>query len=302
MIHADSGNGEGFYWDFVPFQSVQRQPDGHWIIRLSPGATIPRDYGTAVAGNGPSTAPWGALLRDAVGIPAAGTYFSGATFVGAVFADAFVDVQPVSVVVAEAPHIETLRSDWAAFFGARWLEHKTIAPPQQPRTVHNLINRIAANQANPVQKNGGWGVELGFTPENSNASFLLDGRIDQLVVAPAVAPDHHTLMGREFQGKNPALVNARTTAHETVHFWVHAQRCLGGGSACQPTSSAAFTDDRGHCLNDVQYDNSAFTCLLHQPAGANNLDSANVHMHYRIVNGSPDSEYLVIRTAAEPGR
>ncbi len=108
-----------------------------------------------------------------------------------------------------------------------------------------------------------------------NASFIFDKRISDLAVRPAIARNG-AQMGLEYRGTNSAVVNARTTAHETVHFWVRTLR-------------QGLTDDQGHCLAGLQYDDPMLTCLMHQPGGANGLDSASIHMHYVLVNGLIDS-------------
>jgi hypothetical protein len=158
----------------------------------------------------------------------------------------------------------------------------------------NTLHRIAASEGPPIHvaaHNGmpaGWGVELGVTTVagGNNVSFVFEKRIDGLSSAPAVGPGG-VLMGAEYRNTNSAVVNARTTAHETVHFWVRSQR-------------PGVTDQQGHCTSQQQYDDPSLTCLMHQPAGANGLDSAQIHMHYINRPTGTDSEYLIIRRAPDP--
>jgi len=295
LIHADTGNGEGFYSDLVLFKSVQRDASGQWMIEvdgdpLHGGTAIPRDYGTAVA---PLPAvPWALAIRDAVGIPGAGTYSTDSGLLLPLLQASFVDIKPITTAVSEVPFVESLdtsptqaTSNTAAIFYAnRWFENVESALPRHARP--NVFHRIAARASDPVPPSrGGWGVELGATyvAGGGSASLVFAGRIDQVSVGPVIAPNG-AAMGREYQGRNAAIVNSRTTAHETVHFWVHALR--------------SGTDEQGHCLQ-VQYDN-ALTCLLHRAAGATGLDDPTAHLHYVHSGSSTDSEYMIIRQAADP--
>jgi hypothetical protein len=295
LIHADTGNGEGFYSDLVLFKSVQRDANGQWMIEvdsdpLHGGAVVPRDYGTAVAPL--PTVPWALAIRDAVGIPGAGTYSADSGILSPLLQSSFVDIKPIATAIAEVPFVESLDTSptqatsnaGAIFYANRWFENVDIAPGRRARP--NVFHRIAARVSDPVPPSrGGWGVELGATwvAGGSNASVIFGGRIDELSVGPVIAPNG-AAMGREYQGKNAAIVNSRTTAHETVHFWIHDQR--------------PGTDTQGHC-QQVQYDNT-LTCLLHRAAGATGLDDPAAHLHYVQLGSSTDSEYMIIRQAVDP--
>lgn len=298
LIHADVGLGEGFYWEIVYFKSVQHDPSGAWTITVDSdpaltGQGIAHDYGTSVGGAQPQNyLPWASLLRDAVGVVGADTYTAVPTFVAPTLGDAFVEIKGIAVVVDEVPHLDVvpLLPDNIQY-SDHWFEN---AQGTLRKAVPNTLHRIAASEGPPLHvpaHNGmpaGWGVDLGVTTVGggNNVSFIFDKRIDDLSVAPAVGP-RGVLMGAEYQNTNAAVVNARTTAHETVHFWVRSQR-------------QGITDPQGHC-NTQQYDDPSLTCLMHQPAGANGLDSARIHMHYmKLPTGTVDSEYLIIRAATDP--
>jgi hypothetical protein len=298
LIHADAGLGDGFYWEIVYFRSVQHASTGNWTITVDsdPGLTgqgITHDYGTSVGGaRAPSYLPWAPLLGDAIGVVDADTYLATTAFVGPTLADAFVEMHQVPILIDEVPHLDNVPPlPNNIQFSDHWFEHSQgVTHAATP----NVLHRVAASQSPPVQvaaQNGmpaGWGVELGVTVigGGSNVSFIFDQRITELSAGPVVGP-HGILMGAQYQNTNSAVVNARTTAHETVHFWVRSQR-------------QGVTDTQGHC-HAAQYDEPTFTCLMHQPAGANGLDSANIHMHYFTTSaGTVDSEYLIIRRADDP--
>jgi hypothetical protein len=292
LIHADSGQGEGYYWEIVYFKGVGRNAAGQWHISVDSDAAlsgqgIARDYGTSVGGaHAPNYYPWASLVRDAIGIIDAGTYTAATSFVEPTLADAFVEMKEVPVVIDAVPHLDNVPPlPDSIQYADHWFEH---SEGSSHHAMPNTFHRIAANQNLPVHVPGAWTFDLGVTivGGGNNASFIFDQRIDDLAAGRAFAPDG-TLLGPQYRNTSAAVVNARTTAHETVHFWIRSQR-------------TGITDSQGHCQAD-QFDDPALTCLMHQAAGANGLDSASIHMHYLLLaNGGVDSEYMIIRNANDP--
>jgi hypothetical protein len=88
-------------------------------------------------------------------------------------------------------------------------------------------------------------------------------------------------MGTEYIGFDPLVINGETTAHETVHFWVHT-----GGPK-----------NDGHCL-DVSYRNSQLNCLMHKDYQGPGHADGIVDLHY--LQHGADSEYMTVRRAADP--
>lgn len=298
LIHADAGFGEGFYWEIVYFRGMQRDATGRWNITVDAdpnltGQPLTRDYGTAVGGaHAASYLPWAPLLRDAVGIIGDGTYSASTAFVDSTLGDAYVEMHQLPVIIDEVPHLDNVPGlPDNIQYSDHWFEHsQATTHTANPNVLHRVaanqspLFRIAAQQGTPA----GWGFDVGATIVGGghNVSFIFDQRIMDLSVGPVVGP-RGILLGAQYQNTNSAVVNARTTAHETVHFWVRQQR-------------PGITDAQGHC-QAVQYDDSSLTCLMHEAAGANGLDSAHIHMHYLVrPGGVADSEYLIIRSAADP--
>ena len=279
LVHADSGNGEGFYSEVVTFSSLLQTPNGLWIVRIDPNACLVNGYG---APNSLSAGSPVDATRDGIGVVAAGAYAANDMYTPPLFASAFVDLQPGRVSVSETPYVREMNLSSALLYSYRWFESGTrngVVTISDPNTFH----RIAATQSPAVQIGTGWGAELGATVVDggTNFSYVWDQRIQDLTAGSAISPAG-ILMGREYAGLDPSRVNGETTAHETVHFWVHDP--LGA-------------DGHGHCLQ-TSWRNPQLNCLMHEPYPGPGLDDGLVDVHYAF-NGA-DSEYMTIRRAVDP--
>lgn len=115
----------------------------------------------------------------------------------------------------------------------------------------------------------------------SNSSLICVQRIDDVVAGRVTNPATGTVIGAEYAGLDATVVNGETTAHETVHFWVHT-----GG-----------VDSNGHC-SQVSYRSSTLNCLMHQPYRGAGLADGVVDLHY--AQHGADSEYMTVRRTSDP--
>jgi hypothetical protein len=280
LIHADSGIGEGFYFDFVTFKSTHQRSNGKWVIDIDPASEFSRDYG--------APPPQGAanqyleLMRDGVGIVDAGTYEVNQAYLAPLFTTMFVDMKPARQTVTEVPYVPQFDDTERILFAGRWLQDGTATSVTGRKANPNVFHRIGGTQSPIKIVPGGYGAELGVTSVggNANDSLIFDKRIQDLASGQVFTPTG-LLMGSDYIGLDPFVINGETTAHETVHFWVHA-----GG-----------VDNQGHC-SEVSYRDPQLNCLMHTDYhGAGHADGI-VDLHY-LLNGA-DSEYMTVRRASDP--
>jgi hypothetical protein len=282
LVHADSGGGEGFYFDFVTFRAVTQTSTGLWTIQTDPGpaSTLARDYGTR-----PSTsASWVTdIKRDAVGIVGSGMFEPDRSYMSSLFNSTYVDLAQVPQAITEVPYVAEITNEQRTYFASNWLQQGTAANAYLRVAGPNVLHRVAGAQAPMVNTGHGWGAELGVTGVGggTNNSFILVKRIEDLVAGSVVSPTGAPI-GPEYSGLDPIVVNGEVTAHETVHFWVH-----------QPAGS----DGHGHCL-EVSYRDPNLNCLMHEPYSGAGLADGLVDLHY--LQHGADSEYMTIRRAADP--
>jgi hypothetical protein len=279
LVHADTGGGEGYYSEFATFHALEQDGTG-WSVRINSG--LQHDFGPATP---PTTNALQALQQDGVGVVDAGTFDPADGYVAPLFSEMFTDIVPLPpLAVAEVPFVAELPPAAKVFFSSRWLQHAknlnvTIRHPED-----DVLHRITVRQTAlvPPQQSGPYGAELGVTSVSGgvNFSLLCIGRIEDLVVGNVHDPVGN-LVGHEYVGLLGAVVKGETTAHETVHFWVHA-----GG-----------VDGSGHCLAE-RWQHDGLNCLLHRPYAGSGIADGLVDLHYE--NHGNDSEYMTVRRAADP--
>jgi hypothetical protein len=285
LIHADTGLGEGYYFDFVKFNALQQTPSGDWLVETHPTTPVPRDYGATPAGGGSSPAL--NAMRDAIGVVATSTYKTNPTLTAPLFATMFVDVRPAAAVVTEVPNVATLDDVTRIYLASRWLEQGAAVNQFVRRADPNVFHRIAATQTKlvPDPQTGCSGAELGVTSVSggSNHSYVLVKRIEDLVAG--VVPDRicGRRVGQEYFNAPAFIVNGEVTAHETAHWWVHSAR-------------VSSMDAQGHCIHTRYLDSKE--CLMHRPYAGPGLYDGEVLLHYE-VNGA-DSEYMWVRRDPDP--
>lgn len=288
LVHAESGLGEGFYFDFVKFESIQRKPNGRWFIATAPDSPVPRDYGAP--DNIPSSS-FLKVIRDGVGVVSAGTFETNPSYAGPLFASMFVELRPIASAVTEVPYlaeVQVRNSPVGTFFANHWLQQGVrTANHITSRPDSNVFHRIAARQAPLVRQQGFCsGAQLGATNVGgeSNYSYIFDQRI-QDVAAGAVTDSIAGCppVGVEYLNAPVFTLNGETTAHETVHFWIRTAR--------QPDM-----DGQGHCSRPRYLD--ATNCLMHTPYAGPELYDGQVLLHYDM-NGA-HSEYMWVRRDPDP--
>jgi len=287
LIHADRGQGEGFYFDFVTFHSLEQDADGAWSIRVN--GTVPRDYGElhdpqqATQGQNPITD----VMRDAIGVVGAGTFDPVDDLVNPLFETMFVEVRDTPpLVVAEVPYIPELRYQTALYFSSQWLENGMTINAFSRHVNPNVFHRMTVTQTPLVRdaQTGRRGAELGVTlvGGGSNYSLILVQRVADITagrIPDPLAPSG--LAGQEYLNLFAPRVEGEVTAHETVHFWVHT-----GGS-----------DGHGHCAHQ-RWQHDGLNCLMHVPYAGPGLGDGLVDLHYE--NHGGNSEYITVRQAADP--
>jgi hypothetical protein len=271
LVHADSGNGEGFYADLVMFKTLTQQANGQWMVEVDATTPLPRAYGAPTTRN-----PIDRLRRDGVGIASSGVYEPNAAYVASLFASMFVDVVPARQTVSDVPYVRELDQVQRIYYASRWLQDATSPNRYSTLTNPNVYHRIGATQSPLVAKAGGVGAELGVTSVTggSNHSFVFVQRIEDLAAARLGT------VGAEYGGLSSVVINAETTTHETVHLWVHDRGA----------------DGSGHCV-EVAY-RSGLNCLMHTPYIGPGLADGLVELHY--VQHGADSEYMTVRRALDP--
>jgi hypothetical protein len=279
FVHADTGGGEGFYSEFATFHALEQKSAGQWAIRINSG--LQHDYGAAM----PPQVAVLVVQQDGVGVVDEGTFGPSNANVGPLFAEMFTDIAPLSpLAAAEVPFVAELSPATNIFFSSRWLQHATNVNATIRHPEDNVFHRITVRQTALVsnQQSGQYGAELGVTSVSGgvNFSLLCIGRIEDLVGGNVHDPNGG-LVGQEYVGLLATAVNGETTAHETVHFWVHA-----GGA-----------DGNGHCVAE-RWQHDGLNCLLHRPYAGPGLADGLVELHYE--DHGNDSEYMTIRRAADP--
>jgi hypothetical protein len=287
LVHADSGLGEGFYFDFVAFESLQQKQNGNWVIMTAPATLIPRDYGAP-----PHTSPNPilAVIRDGVGVVSAGTFETNPSYAGPLFASMFVELRPITSAVTEVPYVAEVQvknSPSGAFFANHWLQQGVRTTSIGSRPDPNVVHRIAARQAPLVTISGFCsGAQLGVTvvSAHSNFSYIFDQRIQDVAVGAVANPIIGCApVGAEYLNASAFTLNGETTAHEAVHNWVRTAR--------QPD-----IDLYGHCSRNRYVD--ATSCLMHTPYAGPELYDGQVLLHYDL-NGA-HSEYMWVRRDPDP--
>jgi hypothetical protein len=285
LVHAESGLGEGFYFDLVRFDSLQQQPNGQWFITTAPGSLIPRDYG------GTSSSTPNAILdviRDGVGVVSAGTYEATGSYTPDLFTSMFVELKPVAGAVTEVPLVVQLKAPLLnTFFASRWLQQGVRVSQFGSRPDPNVVHRIAATQAPLVSIPGKCsGAQLGVTSVGGggNYSYILSKRIEDVATGQAADPiPGCPPVGGEYLSAPVSRINGEVTAHETIHFWVRSAR--------QPDM-----DVEGHCMMNRYTD--ATRCLMHTPYAGPELYDGQVLLHYEMHGAH--SEYMWIRRDPDP--
>jgi hypothetical protein len=280
FVHADTGGGEGFYSEFATFHALEQDGNGKWAVRLT--TKLQHDFGSTTP---PPQTPVLVVQQDGVGVVDAGTFDPANAYVGPLFAEMFTDIAPPPPLqVAEVPFVEELTTATAVFFSSRWLQHATNATGTIRHPEDNVLHRLNVSQTALVQdaQSGNYGAELGATSVTTgvNYSLICTGRIENLATGN-VHDRNGNPVGTEYNGLLPSIVEGETTAHETVHFWVHS-----GG-----------VDGNGHCLAE-RWQHDGLNCLLHRPYAGPGLADGLVELHYE--NHGSDSEYMTVRRAADP--
>jgi hypothetical protein len=199
----------------------------------------------------------------------------------------FVELKPIPQALTVVPYVAEFRGPSPLFFASTWLQNgafranNLLLRDAQPNVFHRIICRSRELVPDPLTHLRG--AELGLTAvsSNTNWSFINAQRIDDLSRAPIFDLATRTRIGTEYTGANATILNGETTAHETIHFWVHA-----GG-----------VDQAGHCM-EQSHNNGNLNCLMHRPYRGPGHDDALVDLHYLQHGGN--SEYMTIRRAADP--
>lgn len=279
LVHADTGGGEGYYSEFVTFHALEQDGNGKWSVRLK--TNLGHDFGSKAA---PQT-PVLLVQRDGIGVVDAGTFDAANVYVEPLFAEMFTDIAPLPPLqVQEVPFVPELTPSSALFFCSRWLQHATNVTGTIRQPEDNVFHRLNVSQTTLVRvtQSGQYGAELGLTSVKGGMhySLICTGRIEDLAAGKVHDPNGN-LVGQEYVGLVPTIVEAETTAHETVHFWVHS-----GG-----------VDGSGHCTAQ-RWQHDGLNCLLHRPYAGPGLADGLVELHYE--NHGSDSEYMTVRRAADP--
>jgi len=279
LVHADT-SGEGSYFDFVTFRSVAQQPSGRWMIEIDPASVFSRDYG-APSSDHPSVIE--SIRRDGIGIVDAGTFDANSSYMRSLFGSMSIDIAGARQTIVEVPYVSELDDLQRIYFSSRWLQDGTAVNAFSRHANPNVFHRIAGTRSPIVVTATGAGVELGVTSVSggSNNSFIFSSRIEDLA-AGRVATARGTVVGAEYNGSDPVVINGEVTVHETVHFWVH---------------EPAGHDQHGHCLG-LSYRNPQLNCLMHEPYTGAGLADGIVDLHY--AQHGADSEYMTVRRAADP--
>jgi hypothetical protein len=280
FVHADTGGGEGYYSEFATFHALEQDGNGKWSVRLK--TNLQHDFGSTTP---PPQTPVLVVQQDGVGVVDAGTFDPANAYVGPLFAEMFTDIAPLPPLqVAEVPFIVELTPATAVFFSSRWLQHATNATGTIRHPEDNVLHRLNVSQTALVQdaQSGNYGAELGATSVAAgvNYSLICTGRIENLATGN-VHDRNGNPVGTEYGGLLPLIIESETTAHETVHFWVHS-----GG-----------VDGNGHCTAQ-RWQHDGLNCLLHRPYAGPGLADGLVELHYE--NHGSDSEYMTVRRAADP--
>jgi hypothetical protein len=284
LVHADTGApGDSFYADTVTFHALEQNRAGGWNVRIL--GSLPRAYGeTLPAGTRP---PVNGLLRDGVGVLQSGTYDPNTAYTSPLLESAFVELQSVPpLAVTETPYAQEIPLPYVQYYSSRWLQHRAPTAPAGHfilPAADNVFHRIGITQTELMRRNNGWGVELGVTIVGGSvhSSVINVQRIADLSAGTVRDPQQQNLIGTEYRNLPALTINGETTAHETVHFWVHS-----GGS-----------DGVGHCVHD-RWQRDGLNCLMHEPYRGPGLADGLVHLHYE--NHGGDSEYMSIRWAPDP--
>jgi hypothetical protein len=284
LVHSDSGDGQGFYFDFVVFSSIEQTPNGRWILHTDSATKIPRYYGAPTSPQ--ALTDIDRVMQDAVGIVSAGTYSANDGYVPALFASAFVDTKAKPPMdFPEVPYTNQLDYKLKTYFASRWFRNATTTSPYSRNADPNVFHRIAVTQLPLVldKTTGRFGAELGVTSvgSGSNNSLILAQRIEDLIAGIISDPNTGGTVGSEYLGMNQSIVSGEVTAHETVHFWVH-----DGGA-----------DGDGHCLEE-RWEHDGLFCLMHEPYAGAGLADGLVDLHYE--SKGQNSEYMTIRNTADP--
>jgi len=283
LVHAESGRGEGFYRDFVAFNSLEQKTNGDWVITTAAATPVPRSYGAPPS---PTPNPLLDVIRDGVGVVSAGTFKTNASYTETLFASMFVEMKPIASAVTEVPYVAELKNP-INFFADRWLQQGVRITLLDSRPDANVFHRIAASQAPLVKKEGfcsGAQAGVTFVGRDENFSYIFDQRIRDLaagVVADSIAGC--PAVGGEYLNAPAFRINGEVTAHETVHFWVHTAR--------EPDM-----DSEGHCVRNRYVDDT--NCLMHRPYAGPELYDGQVLLHYDM-NGA-HSEYMWVRRDPDP--
>lgn len=283
LLHANTGSpGDSFYADPATFDSIQPSGKGDWIVRIK--GSLPRAYGVTVP---PGTAlPAAGLLRDGVGVLQNGTYDPNTVYTAPLLESAFVELRPVPpLAVTETPYAQEIPYGLMLFYSSHWLQNRSPTAPAGLYLVpaaDNVFHRIGIAQTQLRQRNSAWDVQLGATQVGGgvHGSVINVKRIADLAAGTVRDPQGNPL-GSEYRGLPAITLNGETTAHETVHFWVH----MGG------------SDGLGHCMRQ-RWQHDHLNCLLHEPYRGTGLADGLVDLHYE--NHGGDSEYMLIRWAPDP--
>jgi hypothetical protein len=220
FVHADTGGGEGYYSEFATFHALEQDGNGKWAVRLK--TKLQHDFGSTTP---PPQPPVLVVQQDGVGVVDAGTFDPANAYVGPLFEEMFTDIAPLPPLqVEEVPFVAELTPSSALFFCSRWLQHATNATGTIRHPEDNVLHRLNVSQTALVQdaQSGKYGAELGVTSVTGgiNHSLICTGRIEDLA-AGNVHDRNGNPVGTEYSGLLPSIVEGETTAHETVHFWVH---------------------------------------------------------------------------------
>ncbi|MDP9194480.1 MAG: hypothetical protein M3P06_22500 [Acidobacteriota bacterium] len=286
LVHAESGLGEGFYFDFVAFDSLQEKTNDKWVITTAPATLLPRDYGAPDLN---TQNPNLLVIRDGVGVVSAGTFETNPSYAGPLFASMFVELKPIASAVTEVPYLAEVHvkdSPLGTYFANHWLQQGVRNANQiTSRPDPNVFHRIAARQAPLELKGTCHGAHLGATVVGgqSNFSYIFDQRIRDVAAGAVADPNPGCApVGAEYLNAPAFTLNGETTAHETVHLWIRTARQPG-------------LDGQGHCSRPRYAD--ATNCLLHTPYAGPELYDGQVLLHYDM---SAHSEYMWVRRDPDP--
>jgi hypothetical protein len=280
-----------------PIPAVYRDQTQRWHIRL----TAPLNHffrQSPIVGVD--------TFADAVGVvtgnPLSDVYASNPTLLPAYFASMYVDVAFAPQTVPEFPYIDIASSPNQMFIiltaHLRWFQNANRgATGTNVAAFPNHMHMISASR---IAFTPNCSTNYGDTVVSSgnNVSWIYQRRIEDAPLPIAEAPCNGYSLPTA--ARDPLMVSGATVAHELTHQWQvnHIAGYCGGHCAATPSQQCPHQQ----ASSQSSYLGNGDVCLMSEtfPGGATpaQIDLGRLTLHY--VNHGVDSEYITIRTTAEP--